>query len=139
MEPKAEPRPHVARILVVEDEVAIRCLLTDELRDAGFAVVEAARADEALSYLKTAGAVDLVFTDIQTPGSLDGVELARQIRAEFPSIPVILTSGNVGPQSVDGLGLFVPKPYEIGHAVAIVFHTLGLMPPENLKCVNPAS
>ena len=96
MVPKPEPHAQAVRILIVEDEVLIRSLLADELREAGLAVIEAGRANEALSYLESVGPVDLVFTDVQMPGSLNGQELARHLRNVFPLIPVILTSGNIG-------------------------------------------
>lgn len=83
-------------ILVVEDEVLIRFVIADYLRDCGFQVVEAANADEAVKLLETdkIGA-DIVFSDIQMPGSIDGMGLARWIRTHFPTIKVVLTSGNV--------------------------------------------
>ena len=132
MVPKPEPHAQAVRILIVEDEVLIRSLLADELREAGLAVIEAGRANEALSYLESVGPVDLVFTDVQMPGSLNGQELARHLRNVFLFIPVILTSGNIGPQSVDGLGVFVPKPYDLRSVVRIVFDTLRLGPVQDL-------
>ena len=68
--------PRTVRILVVEDEVLIRALIAEELRLEGFSVIEADRADDALTYIKAGAQVDLVFSDIQTPGSLNGLQLA---------------------------------------------------------------
>jgi len=121
------------RILIVEDEVLIRAYLSEELRDAGFAVIEAAHADEALSYLKAGEEVDLVFSDIHMPGSLNGLELAHQLRALYPSLPVILTSGNPGPKTPDGLGAFLIKPYTSEKAISLVFRTLGLQRPDETQ------
>lgn len=128
-QPKLRRRP--ARILVVEDEVLIRLLVANELREAGFAVIEATRADEALTYFQAGGEVDLVFSDIRLPGSLSGVDLARLLRRDLPSLPIILTSGNLGMERVSDVALFVPKPYRVEHVVALVFSTLGLQKPED--------
>ncbi len=117
-----------ARVLVVEDEALIRLLVADALRDAGFAVVEAARADEALTYIEAGGQVDLVFTDVHMPGFVNGLDLARQLRARFPSLPVIITSGNLGPHLPDPPGVFIPKPYDPHRVLAVVCETLGLDP-----------
>ena len=67
MVPQQLPQPRAARILVVEDEVLTRAIMAEELRLAGFSVIEADRADEALTYIKSGEQVDLVFSDIQTP------------------------------------------------------------------------
>jgi two-component system, response regulator PdtaR len=97
MVPQPLLRPSTARILVVEDEVLICAVIAEELRAAGFSVIEAGRADEALAYIKAGEQVDLVFSDIQTPGSLNGLQLAKTLRDKYPDIPVILTSGNALP------------------------------------------
>lgn len=117
-------------VLLVEDEVLIRSLFAEALRDAGCQVIEAARADEALAYIGAGGAVDVVFSDVRMPGALDGVELARQLGHLRPSLPVILTSGHLRLEDMDGLRLFLPKPYRIERAVAAVFEVLGLEPPK---------
>ncbi len=98
-------------VLVVEDEFLLRFAVADALRSFGLSVVEAANATEAWRYLESGGRVDIVFSDVQMPGSMDGLELARRLRAEYPAIPLILTSGNVAEESVDGLAPFVGKPY----------------------------
>jgi len=118
------------RIMIVEDEVLIRAYLSEELRDAGFSVIEAAHADEALSYLKAGEKVDLVFSDIHMPGTFNGLELARQLRDLYPSLPVILTSGNPGPNTPDGLAAFLAKPYTSDKAISLVFRILGLQDPD---------
>jgi CheY-like chemotaxis protein len=117
MVPQPRLRPRTARILVVEDEVLIRAVIAEELRLAGFSVVEAGRADEALTYIKAGEQVDLVFSDIQTPGSLDGLQLAEILRGKYPDIPVILTSGNAQPKRV---AAFVPKPYDLTQTIAFM-------------------
>jgi two-component system, response regulator PdtaR len=87
MVPQPLLRPSTARILVVEDEVLIRAVIAEELRFAGFSVIEAGRADEALTYIKAGEQVDLVFSDIQTPGSLNGLQLAKTLRDKFRTFP----------------------------------------------------
>ena len=124
MLPKPEPSPTPGQVLLVEDDVLIRVLLAEELRSAGLRVIEAANADEALSYFHTGAEIDLLFSDVQMPGSMNGVELARRIRSGYPSVRIILTSAHNGP--TDHLGSFLPKPYDFDRAVSVVFETLGL-------------
>lgn len=133
MLPELEPQAAVPRILVVEDEVLIRAVLAEELRAAGFRVIETARADEALSYLDAGGEAELVFSDIWMPGPFNGVELARQIRDKYPSLPIILASGNPGPSAVVEPDLFIRKPYDVGRAIAMVFTMLGYEPPREVE------
>jgi len=83
-------------ILVAEDEVLIRYAICDYLRDCGYHVIEAGSGTEAISVLESNEiAVDLVFSDVQMPGSVDGFGLARWIREHRPAIRIILTSGVV--------------------------------------------
>jgi two-component system, response regulator PdtaR len=130
MVPQPEDQDSPARILVVEDEVLVRNLLAEELREAGFCVIEAAHAEEAMSYLQAGEAVDLVFTDVRMPGSRNGLELARVLRAWHPSLPIILTSGNNPPRGADEIGPFIPKPYDIQRALAVVRALLGSRTPD---------
>jgi CheY-like chemotaxis protein len=129
--PQPNLRRQPVRIVVVEDEVLIRLLVANELREAGFVVIEATCADDALSYFQAGGQVDLVLSDIRLPGSLSGVDLARLLRKDLPSLPIILTSGNPGTEYMNDVTLFVPKPYKVEHVVALVFSTLGLQKPED--------
>lgn len=105
-------------ILVVDDEVLIRLVIAEYLRDCGYRVFEAAHADEALMVLqKSELAIDVVFTDIEMPGSLDGFALARWVRANVPDIDVILAgSVNRAVQAASELcdqQDHVPKPYDL--------------------------
>src|SRR3546814_5839000 len=112
MKPQPDLEPTMPRVLVAEDDTLVRIAIAEALRDAGFRVMEAASADEALAYLEAAERVDLVFSDIQMPGSLDGFGLARRLRGRHPELPIILTSGNAArPDDMDG-ALFLPKPYD---------------------------
>jgi CheY-like chemotaxis protein len=76
-------------------------------------VVEAASGDEALRYLSTARAVDLVFTDVHMPGKTNGLELARLVKRDFPGVPVIVTSGLLRPEDMPSGIPFVAKPYDL--------------------------
>jgi DNA-binding response OmpR family regulator len=96
---RTRPEQASAVILVVEDDVLVRATIADHLRDGGFKVIEARDADEALDILE-AMPVDLVFTDIQMPGSMDGLALASFIRQRHPSLPVLLTSSVARPNEV---------------------------------------
>jgi len=108
------------RVLVIEDEVLIRIALAEELRAAGLTVVETVNADEAWAYLKAGGRVELVFSDIAMPGTMDGIEFARRLRKYYPDVHVILTSGNTQKAAVTDLGLFLPKPYSFDAAVKTI-------------------
>jgi CheY-like chemotaxis protein len=116
-----QPASPLARILIVEDEVLTRMGLAEDLRDAGYFVVEASNADDAMAYLKTGSQIDLVFSDIQMPGSMDGLELARRLRVERPSLPVILSSGGRGPE---GVATFITKPYRMERVISTISKAL---------------
>ena len=96
-------------ILVVEDEVLIRADLADQLRDNGYIVIEAAGGAEALNVLHSEITLDLVITDRRMPGPIDGLELARQIRAEFPFLKVIMVSAEP-PDPCDCIDAVFGKP-----------------------------
>jgi len=80
-------------VLVVEDEMLLRMKAVDMVRDAGFPSIEAVDADEALAMLESRSDIALLFTDIQMPGSMDGLKLAHAVRERWPSIKIILVSG----------------------------------------------
>jgi CheY-like chemotaxis protein len=81
-------------VLVVEDEVLIRWVIAEHLRDCGYRVIEAGSGDEAIEILRrTALTIDVVFSDVRMPGSTDGFALAQWVRAQRPAIRVVLTSG----------------------------------------------
>lgn len=120
----AAARSAQPQILLVEDEILIRLNLADQLRDAGMNVVEAATADEAWRYIKSGGRVDLIFSDVQMPGSMDGVGLARRVKVEHPEFKVILTSGT-RTDGIQGLAVFMPKPSMPSAVVSIIREILG--------------
>ena len=110
------------QILIVEDEPLVRMVARATLEDAGFDPVEAATADEALRLLAGAHDFAAVVSDIEMPGEMNGLELAWAIRAQWPKIAVVLTSGRQLPRPVD-MPLkvrFVAKPYHPAHLVQIV-------------------
>src|SRR3984885_8453881 len=100
-------------VLVVEDDVLIRMHAAETIEEAGFEVVEASNADEAVAILETRLDVAVVFTDIQMPGSMDGLKLAKAVRVRWPPIHIVATSGLVDVRTVDlpSGGRFLPKPY----------------------------
>ena len=100
-------------ILVVEDDELLRLHAADLLEAHGFAVVKAENADEALKVLEQRNDVRLLFTDIQMPGALDGMGLARQVHARWPHVLLVITSGQTAPTraEIPDDGRFVAKPY----------------------------
>jgi two-component sensor histidine kinase/ActR/RegA family two-component response regulator len=89
--------PKIPNVLVVEDEMMLRMRAVDIVEDAGFNPVEAVNADEALSILESRSDISLLFTDIQMPGSMDGLKLAHAVHDRWPSIKIILVSGQMNP------------------------------------------
>lgn len=128
--------PHV--ILVVDDEILIRLVIAEYLRDCGFRVFEAADGLEAIKVLQSAEwPVDLVFSDVQMP-NLDGFGLARWIRENRPEVRVLLASANpvaVTAKAADlcNHGPVVPKPYEHAALLARMKRLLALRWPGNLS------
>ena len=100
-------------VLIVEDEFLLRIDAAEVIGAAGFEVIEAANADEAIEVLEARGDIMVVFTDIQMPGSMDGLKLARAVRGRWPPIKIVATSGhlNVGETDLPEGGRFLPKPY----------------------------
>ena len=85
----------VSTVLVVEDDEMLRMCAANVVADAGFMAVEAANADEAVAILESRSDIALLFTDIQMPGSMDGLGLARTVHDRWPAIKIILVSGRV--------------------------------------------
>jgi len=114
------PEPRI--ILVVEDEGLVRQTSVDELCDAGYEVREAANAQEALCILETEARVAVLFTDVNMPGELDGLALARLVVDRWPRVRLLVTSGggNVGPTDVPVDGRFIAKPYSLSRMRALV-------------------
>jgi CheY-like chemotaxis protein len=107
----AEPRRPV--VLVVEDDYLLRLDAADMIEAADFEVIQAANADEAIAILESRNDIAVVFTDVQMPGSMDGLRLARAVRGRWPPIKIITTSGQRIIEELDlpEGGRFLPKPY----------------------------
>jgi CheY-like chemotaxis protein len=112
-------------VLIVEDEFLLRMNAVDMITGAGFEAIEAANADEAIEILENRRDIIVVFTDIQMPGSMDGLKLARAVRGRWPPIKIVATSGHVDVAETDlpDGGRFLPKPYN-SHQVAGVLREL---------------
>src|SRR5450755_5115945 len=107
-------------ILIVEDDFFLRMYAAEMIQDAGFDIVEAGNADEAIAILEARPDIRVVFTDIQMPGSMDGLKLARFVRGRWPPIQIVATSGfvNVGKDDLPEGSRFLPKPYRPDQIVA---------------------
>ena len=97
----SDPREFSTHVLVVEDEMVLRMRAVDIVEDAGFTAVQAVNADEALSILESRSDIALLFSDIQMPGSMDGLKLAHAVHDRWPSIKIILVSGQVKVSDTD--------------------------------------
>lgn len=109
-------------VLVVEDEFLLRMDAVDMIAAAGFEVVEAGNADEAIEILESRRDITVVFTDIQMPGSMDGLKLARAVRGRWPPIKIVATSGHpdVGETDLPEGGRFLPKPYSPAEVAGVL-------------------
>jgi two-component system, response regulator PdtaR len=118
---------HLPVVLLVEDEPPVRMTAADELEEAGFQVLEAANADVALAVLEArSDEVQVLFTDVDMPGSMDGMALAEQVHQRWPHVLLLISSGYARPRSdeIPDHGQFIPKPC---HAATLVGHIHDLM------------
>lgn len=109
-------------VLVVEDDALVRMHGVDLLEDAGFSVIEAENADEAIAILGRAPPVRLLFTDIDMPGTINGLELAELVHQRWPDIRLLVTSGHhcCADADLPDAGRFVAKPYSDAAVVSQV-------------------
>ena len=114
-------------VLVVEDEMVLRLRAVDIVEDAGFTAIEAVNADEALSILESRSDISLLFTDIQMPGSIDGLKLAHTVHRRWPAIKIVLVSGQVKPSDSDKPtdSRFFGKPLEVKQMIAELQEMVG--------------
>jgi two-component system, response regulator PdtaR len=107
-------------VLVVEDEYLVRMHAAAVIEDAGYDVIEACNADEAISLLEARKDIRIVFTDIEMPGSMDGLKLAHAVRHRWPPIQLILTSGRhcLKDHQIPMRSRFLSKPYEASVLIA---------------------
>jgi CheY-like chemotaxis protein len=112
---------HPSTVLVVEDEAITRLIVIESLHDAGFETLEAGDADAALEELAAHEEVSVIVSDINMPGDMDGIELAREVKRAHPDVHMLLTSGKVVPHPDDiPDGLFLAKPYAMATLVRAV-------------------
>ncbi len=112
-----------ARVLLAEDEMLIRLMTAEHLRDEGFEVVEAWDGDEAARLLDGPGRFDVLFTDVQMPGLLDGVDVALHARRRYAAIPVLVVSGYAAHLmrrlgALQPAAVYIGKPYSLSEVVA---------------------
>src|SRR6187551_3573827 len=114
-----QPEP-VTNVLVVEDEMVLRLRAVDIVEDAGFTAVEAVNADEALAILESRSDISILFSDIQMPGSMDGLKLAHAVHERWPAIKIILVSGQLKLTDEDkpADSLFFGKPLDVKQMIA---------------------
>jgi two-component system, response regulator PdtaR len=108
---RPSPKLRPSTILLVEDEILIRLWIAPELRAAGFSVIEAATADDALAVLNTGQQVDLLMTDVRMPGSMDGTKLAALVRSTWPNVKIVVASAHASDRPVAITDAFFDKPY----------------------------
>lgn len=110
------------KVLVVEDEPLIRLGMATAVEDAGYGVIEAVNADDALKKLEADLAVQLVLTDVDMPGSMDGLRLAHVVHHRWPAIRVLVVSGKVGvrDQELPHGARFLSKPFEEHRLIGVV-------------------
>ncbi len=106
-------------VLVVEDDWLLRFIALEIVEDAGFVAVEAANADEAIAILERRADIALVFTDVDMPGSMDGLKLAHAVRNRWPPIKIIIVSGktHLSDAELPSDTRFVSKPYSVTHMI----------------------
>ena len=133
-------------VLVVEDEMVLRLRAVDIVEDAGFTAVEAVSADEALAILETRSDISLLFSDIQMPGSMDGLMLARAVHERWPAIKIILVSGQVKVSDADkpADSRFFGKPLVVKDMIAELQQMVGagalkILPDAALKQLGAAA
>ena len=119
--------PKVPNVLVVEDEMVLRMRAVDIVEDAGFHSVEAVNADEAISILESRSDISLLFTDIQMPGSMDGLKLAHAVHDRWPAVKIILVSGRVDLTDAErpAESRFFAKPLSVEHMITELQEMVG--------------
>jgi CheY-like chemotaxis protein len=115
-------------VLLVEDEVMISNLVAECLTAAGFTVHEVTTADEALRYIMSGADIDVLFTDINLPGRINGAELAAHARELRPEMPIVYASGRFKLSEISPLvprSLFMAKPYDPEDVCALLTRLTG--------------
>jgi CheY-like chemotaxis protein len=114
-------------VLIVEDEMLLRMRAVDMVEDAGFTSIEAVDADQAVAILESRSDIALLFTDIQMPGSMDGLRLAHAVHERWPPIKIILVSGQLKLSNIDipANSRFFGKPLEAKNMIAEMQEMIG--------------
>ena len=121
-----------ARVLLVENELLIRLMAAEMLRDKGFEVIEAQYGEEARALLDDAGNFDVLFTNVRMPGMLNGIDLALHARRRRPAIPVLVASG-YAIHLVHRLSMLMPaavfisKPYRLVDVLDVLHRMTGTL------------
>jgi CheY-like chemotaxis protein len=114
-------------VLIVEDEPIVRMIAVETIEEAGFEVLEAENATDAVRILESRLDIRIVFTDIDMPGSMDGLKLAAAIRGRWPPIAIIVTSGHhtVATNELPEGSVYIPKPYQHHRVIAALRQLAG--------------
>ena len=115
-------------VLLVEDEVLISNMVADFLAASGFAVHEVTSADEALRYIDSGARIDILFTDVNLPGGMNGAELATRVRKMRPEMPIVYASGRYKLSDITPLvprSLFMAKPFDPADVCALLGRLTG--------------
>ena len=120
--------PTMPLVLIVEDDFLIRMDAAAVIKDAGYRVLEAGNADEAVTLLESNLDIRVLFTDVEIPGSMDGIKLAHAVRDRWPPVKIIAASGHheFHEAMLPEGGRFFPKPYSINHIVDLLHQMTGL-------------
>src|SRR6202035_5104176 len=123
----ATESPVLRAVLIVEDEMLLRMRAVDMVEDAGFTAVEAINADDAIALLESRSDIELLFTDIQMPGSMDGLKLAYAVHERWPLIKIILVSGQLKLTDSDkpAASRFFGKPLDVKQMIAEMQDMMG--------------
>ena len=107
-------------VLVVEDNSLVRVIIADFLESAGFGVIQAVDGAAALGVLESGADFNVLFSDVQMPGPIDGVGVAMLMREQRPDMPIVLTSGHGTPEALPAGGRFISKPYDNRKVVTLL-------------------
>jgi CheY-like chemotaxis protein len=117
--------PSLNTVLVVEDDPLVQMLTVDTVEQAGFAVLQADNADEAVDILETRPDIGLLLTDIDMPGSMDGLKLAQAVRDRWPPIKIIVVSSRIPASGLPADSSFFRKPYRAEALIAEIRSLIG--------------
>jgi CheY-like chemotaxis protein len=118
-------------VLIVEDDPFLRTLMAEFVNEAGFETLEACNADQAIAVLESSSKIAVLFTDVNMPGSMDGLKLAGVVSNRWPVVGILVTSGRVLLQQADlpPSGRFLQKPYQVAAMIADLHSLVGYAAP----------